>query len=51
MDLLTEQEEILNEIQHFYWTLYKNYNHYTAVNIDNVFDNLKDHSILTEEEK
>ena len=50
-NIISKQEEILNEIQLFYSTLYKNYDHDADVNIENVFDNLKDHPILTEEEK
>ena len=43
--------QLLQLFQLFYSTLYKNYEHDAAVNIENVFDNLKDHPILTEEEK
>lgn len=50
-NIISKQEEILNEIQLFYSNLYKNYDHDAAVNIENVFDNLKDHPILTEEER
>ena len=50
-NIISKQEEILNEIQLFYSTLYKNYDHDVDVNIENVFGNLKDHPILTEEEK
>ena len=50
-NIISKQEEIRKGIQLFYSTLYKNYDHDAAVNIENVFDNLKDHPILTEEEK
>ena len=50
-NIISKQDEMLNEIYLFYSTLYKNYDHDTAVNIENVFDNLKDHLFLTEEEK